>query len=116
VPGLERAIWRCSVLTLVIYSDIAANFQDQSNMKRPALNPTIEHIKSSRAAAGLTQKQAAELVMCTVRAWEQWECGNRRMHPGLYDYFLIKTGQKVLDSVKEQCYKVISNVGKCPQK
>ncbi|MFA7253811.1 MAG: XRE family transcriptional regulator [Patescibacteria group bacterium] len=68
-------------------------------MKRPAINPTIEQIKASRAIAGLTQKQAAELVMCTARAWEQWECGNRRMHPGLYDYFLTKTGQKVLDSV-----------------
>lgn len=78
---------------------VTTNHPNRSRAKSPASNPTVEQIKSSRSVAGLTQKQAAELVMCTVRAWEQWECGNRRMHPGLYDYFLIKTGQKVLDSV-----------------
>jgi putative transcriptional regulator len=74
------------------------NHPNRSRAKSPVSNPTIDQIKSARAAAGLTQKQAAELIMCTVRAWEQWECGNRRMHPALYDYFLIKIGQKSVDT------------------
>lgn len=64
-----------------------------NNPKTQIRNPTIEQIKLARASAGLTQKQAGEVVMCTSRAWEQWECGNRRMHPALFDYFLIKTKQ-----------------------
>jgi len=69
------------------------NHPNRSRAKSPASNPTIEQIKSARAAAGLTQKQAAELVRCTVRAWEKWECGGNRMHPGLWELFKIKTGK-----------------------
>ena len=57
-------------------------------------NPTKEQIRSARTSANLTQKQAGELIMCTGRAWEKWESGERRMHPAFFDYFLIKSGQK----------------------
>lgn len=69
-----------------------------SRAKSPASNPTTQEIKSARATAGLTQKQSGELILGTSRAWEQYEIGNRRMHPGLWELFLIKTGQKELDN------------------
>lgn len=72
------------------------NHPNRSRAKSPASNPTVEEIKAARAAAGLTQKQSGELILGTSRAWEQYEIGNRRMHPGLWELFLIKTGQKTL--------------------
>ena len=63
----------------------------------------IELIKSSspsklreaaRLASGLSQNQAAELIKASPRSWENWEQGRVKMHPGLFDYFLIKTKQK----------------------
>lgn len=53
--------------------------------------PTPEEIKSARERAGLTQTQAAYLVHGTMRAWQEWEAGNRKMHPGLWELFNIKT-------------------------
>ena len=69
------------------------NHQNRSSTKTKSSNPTIQQIKSARESAGLTQKKAGELVLGTGRAWEQYECGNRRMHPGLFELFLIKTKQ-----------------------
>lgn len=58
-----------------------------------AANPAPEAIRAAREAAGLTQTKAAELVMGTLRTWQDWEGGARRMHPGLWMLFLLLTGQ-----------------------
>lgn len=57
----------------------------------PARNPTPAEICAAREQAGLTQTQAAELIYGTLRAWQEWEAGNRRMHPGLWELWQIKT-------------------------
>jgi hypothetical protein len=50
---------------------------------------------AAREAAGLTQTQSAALVYATLRNWQQWEqetgTNVRRMHPGLWELFLLKT-------------------------
>ncbi len=56
------------------------------------MNPSPEKVAQARAAAGLTQRQAATLVHGTEAAWRSWESGLRRMHPGLWELFQIKTG------------------------
>lgn len=56
---------------------------------RPA-SPAPTDIRAARAAAGLTQTQAAVLIHSTLRAWQEWEAGNRQMHPGLWELFLLK--------------------------
>lgn len=61
--------------------------------KGPFSNPTPAAIKAAREAAGLTQTAAAVLVYSTCRAWQKWESGEARMHPGMYELFLIKTGK-----------------------
>lgn len=59
--------------------------------KGPASNPAPEEIKAARAAAGLTQTQAAAVVYSSIKAWQTWEDGTRRMHPGLWELFNVKT-------------------------
>jgi DNA (cytosine-5)-methyltransferase 1 len=41
---------------------------------------------------GLTQQEAADLLHLTLRAWQRYEYGERRMHPALWELFLLKTG------------------------
>lgn len=48
------------------------------------LTPTPAQIRAARAAAGLTQKQAGELIWCTARTWQDWERGERRMMPVIW--------------------------------
>lgn len=59
-----------------------------------ATNPTPDQIRSARIAAGLTQTQAAALIYSSLRSWQQWEAGDRRMHPGLFELFKIKCTQR----------------------
>lgn len=60
-------------------------------------NPTPTQIKQSRLEAGLTQKQAAKLVYSTTRTWQNWESTgpeNRKMHPAIYELFIIKVSNE----------------------
>jgi len=52
--------------------------------------PKPSEIARARAAAGLTQAAAAELVHTTGRVWRQWEAGDRRMHPAFWELFRAK--------------------------
>lgn len=57
-------------------------------------SPEPEEIKTARERAGLTQTQAAQLIYGTMRAWQEWEAGNRKMHPGLWELFNIKIAMR----------------------
>ena len=54
--------------------------------------PQPAEIKAAREAAGLSQTSAAELVHSGLRTWQQWEAGDRRMHPGLWELFRLTMG------------------------
>lgn len=58
--------------------------------------PTPADVKSARAAAGLTQTQAADIIYKKVLAWQRYESGDRVMDAAYYELFLIKTGQMKL--------------------
>ena len=58
-------------------------------------NPTPEEIKAARLRLGYTQAQAASVIYCGYRAWAEWEGSNRKMHPGLWELFNIKTGREL---------------------
>ena len=64
--------------------------------KGPASNPTPSDVVAARKEAGLTQTEAACLIYATRRAWQEWEAGNRRMHPGLWELFNIKLDNRKL--------------------
>ena len=66
-------------------------------------NPTPEQIKQSRLNAGLTQKQAAEVIYKKVLAWQRYESGDRSMDCALYELFMLKTGQT--DTERERKFR-----------
>ena len=68
------------------------NHHNRSRAKSPTSNPSPDEIFGMRMSAGLTQQKAAEIVYSGLRTWQQWEAGDRRMHPGLFELFLVKTG------------------------
>lgn len=53
-------------------------------------SPAPAIIKAAREAAGLTQTAAAALIYCTLRGWQEWEAGNRRMHPAFWELWRMK--------------------------
>ena len=55
-------------------------------------SPTPEIIKKTRLALGYTQKEAAEMVHVSLRAWQLWEAGDRKIPPGLWELCVIKSG------------------------
>lgn len=61
-------------------------------------SPTAAAIREARMAAGLTQTEAAQTVSASLRGWQQWEAGDRTMPPGLFELFMLKTGQWPLES------------------
>ncbi|RYX80216.1 XRE family transcriptional regulator [bacterium] len=65
--------------------------------KSAAATPAPEEILAGRVAADLTQTEAAELIYSSLRTWQQWEAGDRRMHPGLWELFRIKANLITLD-------------------
>ena len=63
--------------------------------------PTPDEVKSSRAKAGLTQSQAARLVLGTLRAWQDWEGGQRRMGAATWLLWgIITCEQWALDALR----------------
>lgn len=54
------------------------------------INPTPAEVRAAREAAGLSQTSAAALIYCTLRGWQEWEAGNRRMHPAFWELFRLK--------------------------
>ena len=59
-----------------------------------ASTPAPAEILAAREAAGLTQTEAAAVIYSTLRTWQDWEAGARRMHPGLFELFQLKTKRR----------------------
>lgn len=56
--------------------------------------PNPEQIKAARAALGITQAQAGEVIGATRRTWQDWEAGRRNMPESKWELFQIKTKGK----------------------
>jgi DNA-binding transcriptional regulator YiaG len=68
-----------------------ANHPNRSGRRdNPASNPSPKEIVEAREAAGLTQTEAGELIYSSLRTWQHWEMGDRRMHPAFWELFQIK--------------------------
>lgn len=56
--------------------------------------PTPDQIRAAREAAGHTAEQAVALLWRDRRmTWVDWEAGRREMPAGLWELYLLKTGQ-----------------------
>lgn len=58
---------------------------------RPYRSPTPEQIREARRKAGQTQAQAGAAIYATRRTWQNWEAGERSMHPALFELYVLKT-------------------------
>ena len=67
------------------------NQRNQVTVSTTAIPPEPDEIRAARAAAGLTQTEAGDVVHASLRTWQQWEAGDRKMHPGLFELFKLKT-------------------------
>ena len=52
--------------------------------------PTPEEVREMRARLSMTQTQFGEYLRCSLRAVQQWESGERTMHPGLWELATTK--------------------------
>jgi DNA (cytosine-5)-methyltransferase 1 len=57
-------------------------------------NPLPEQIRAARETAGLTEAEAGALIHGSARSWQNLEAGERRLHPGLWELFLIKIAMR----------------------
>jgi transcriptional regulator with XRE-family HTH domain len=55
---------------------------------------TREQIRAAREAAGLTLREAAELVYITTRGWQHYEAGTREMPLAYFELFRIKVAMR----------------------
>lgn len=55
-------------------------------------SPSAKQLKITRLALGYTQKEAAELLHVSLRAWQLWESGDRKMPVNAWELCLIKAG------------------------
>ena len=69
------------------------NHPNRGAAQTVAANPTPEAILQAREAAGLSQSEAGAMIYSGLRSWQHWEWGTRRMHPGLFELFLIKSSK-----------------------
>lgn len=67
--------------------------------------PTPEEIRAARKAAGMTQKEAGELVGLSMTSWMRYETKQAPMDPWRFDYFLLLTGQKKLEIITKSLVK-----------
>jgi putative transcriptional regulator len=56
--------------------------------------PRPPEILAARTASGLTQTEAAELIYCSLRAWQDWEGGQRPMHPAFWELWKIRAAER----------------------
>jgi DNA-binding transcriptional regulator YiaG len=71
---------------------IMTNHPNRSRRGNPARNPNPDEIRALRLAAGLTQTEAAAYLFTTVRTWQQWEAGDRAMHPAFWRCIRLDLG------------------------
>lgn len=71
-----------------------ANHPNRSTWRRDIKPPTVDEIRASRAAAGLTQDAAANLIgLSTQSRWAEYETGVRLPGAALWELWLLLVDQ-----------------------
>jgi transcriptional regulator with XRE-family HTH domain len=73
-------------------------------------SPAPSEISAARHAACLTQTQAATLIHTSLRSWQQWEHGDRRMHPAMWELFQRKA--KIEGTLESTLFKQQQEIDK----
>jgi len=68
---------------------IAENFHaGASKHKPPSREEMPQVLKELRRQSKLSQGEAAQLCLSTIKEWRGWESGRERMHPAIFRTFL----------------------------
>jgi len=65
------------------------NHPNRSRASKASHNPDPAEVRAARDAAGLTQQAAADLIGASMRIWQDWEGGQRRMPWAKFELFCI---------------------------
>lgn len=79
------------------------------------VHPAPIEVIQARKEAGLNQTQAGAVVYSSLRAWQQWEAGDRPMHPALWELFGLKTGSLVLKRMRRKASTVLHDGADAPR-
>lgn len=60
---------------------------------RPGFEPTPQNIRRTRLSLRLSETAAGEVIYVSRESWRLYEKGSTKIKPGLWELFLIKTGQ-----------------------
>lgn len=71
----------------------------------PFRNPDPEEIRALREAHGLTQPEAARLALATLRSYQDWEYGQRRMHPAIWHWWQSALFERANPHIGARRYK-----------
>lgn len=66
-----------------------ANHPNRNKLKIESPSPL--QIRELRKSLNLSQTDASKIIYCSLRGWQQWEAGERKMHPAFWELFKIKT-------------------------
>jgi DNA-binding transcriptional regulator YiaG len=67
-----------------------ANHPNRGSYRTDASTPKPDELREFRRVHGMSTKDAGELVHVSAIAWEQWEAGERRMHPAFFELARLK--------------------------
>ena len=70
--------------------DLETLLPNHPNRKPSGAFPSADAVKAFRATQNLTQADCAALVHVTLRAWQMYEAGDRRMPPAYWELVNIK--------------------------
>jgi transcriptional regulator with XRE-family HTH domain len=60
--------------------------------------PTAQQVRDLRLQGTLTQEEAAAVIYLSRSGWQKVEAGQRKLHPGLWELWQIKTGLRENDT------------------
>lgn len=66
---------------------------------------SLEDIVKLRKSLNFTQAEAGDVVHVSQRTWQQWELGQRKMHPAFWELFQIKTNFKSKAEPMQEIHK-----------
>jgi transcriptional regulator with XRE-family HTH domain len=72
------------------------------------MNPEPEQVKDARRIAHMTLREAAAAVGVSLRAWQHWEAGTRRMPVSAWELFQYKYGLRNSAAFEEYRQRVLN--------
>ena len=63
---------------------------------------STEDWQQARRQAPMTQSEVAKLLYCSVDSVRSWDIGRNPIGKGLFNYFLLMTGQHPTQQVKDK--------------